>query len=414
VAAAVGCPAAGPCVAVHLPDGDVEFVTGPQLDAQAEAAAGSSAGVTNQQYPERIRAGATAIPDGGPYVSLGLSVNALLQPFGPQIDGPVTFTEMTRPVDGSTSVLQGAELAAPSSFQDGLLPAFYLNSVGNSQIAYARGLRSDPDDVNATDNGVESPSNGRLDLFVHTGSLMTVTTAANRNLATLKRGQPVTFTATSQGAGDPAYTWDFGDGTTATGRSVTHTYTAAGTYEVLVSATGSSDSAGSASPVYAQVSTSAPPSTPPTPPGGGGSAPSTPHPGSSNGGGTGRTPNPSADRHPGASPGTTGSGSASGRASPAPSTSAAGTGTSPPATPPAGISGQLPLVHGQLIGSGAVLLAAAAPAPQLASAVGASTSSGRRAWAVVGAVAVILLLLAAGVWRERRGAGRRRSVGSTT
>jgi PKD repeat protein len=53
-----------------------------------------------------------------------------------------------------------------------------------------------------------------------------------------KVGQPVFFTTTTTTAsnGRPirSYLWSFGDGTTATGQSVSHTYTAAGTYTVLL------------------------------------------------------------------------------------------------------------------------------------------------------------------------------------
>jgi hypothetical protein len=51
-------------------------------------------------------------------------------------------------------------------------------------------------------------------------------------------GQAVTLTASAVDAAGNALTcsWDFGDGTTATGNSVTHTYTASGVYIVTVSA----------------------------------------------------------------------------------------------------------------------------------------------------------------------------------
>ena len=50
-------------------------------------------------------------------------------------------------------------------------------------------------------------------------------------------GTPVLFSASIISGSSPVYTWDFGDGTTGTGQSVSHTYAATGTYTVKVTAT---------------------------------------------------------------------------------------------------------------------------------------------------------------------------------
>lgn len=57
-------------------------------------------------------------------------------------------------------------------------------------------------------------------------------------------GQPLLFTARATDAdGDPlTYTWDFGDGETATGATVEHTYAAAGTYVAVVTVSDGADS----------------------------------------------------------------------------------------------------------------------------------------------------------------------------
>ncbi|MGC8874932.1 MAG: PKD domain-containing protein, partial [Chloroflexia bacterium] len=54
----------------------------------------------------------------------------------------------------------------------------------------------------------------------------------------LRAGQPATFTATV-GAGDGplSYAWSFGDGSSAQGQVVQHTYAAPGTYQVVLTAT---------------------------------------------------------------------------------------------------------------------------------------------------------------------------------
>jgi PKD repeat protein len=71
----------------------------------------------------------------------------------------------------------------------------------------------------------------------------------------------VQFTDTSTG-GPTSWTWDLGDGTTATTQHVTHTYTAPGTYTVRLTAT---NALGDSAPVTATVTVTAPP--PPRPAG---------------------------------------------------------------------------------------------------------------------------------------------------
>ena len=60
-----------------------------------------------------------------------------------------------------------------------------------------------------------------------------------------------------------SYAWTFGDGTSGTGASVTHTYAASGTYTASLTVT---DSAGSATTVSKSVTASVPVVTPPPPP----------------------------------------------------------------------------------------------------------------------------------------------------
>ncbi|HNS51923.1 MAG TPA: kelch repeat-containing protein [Anaerolineae bacterium] len=49
-------------------------------------------------------------------------------------------------------------------------------------------------------------------------------------------GSPATFTATAQGSPPIAYAWDWGDGTTGSGNPALHTYAAAGTYTITMTA----------------------------------------------------------------------------------------------------------------------------------------------------------------------------------
>ena len=52
----------------------------------------------------------------------------------------------------------------------------------------------------------------------------------------------VDFQAFLEGGNDADYTWDFGDGATGTGATITHTYTENGVYEVVLTATSGNDS----------------------------------------------------------------------------------------------------------------------------------------------------------------------------
>lgn len=68
--------------------------------------------------------------------------------------------------------------------------------------------------------------------------LLIVTAAANTTAVPV--GSPVTFSATSSGgSGSTTFAWRLGDGTTATGATVVHSYSAPGTYGAWVNATDS-------------------------------------------------------------------------------------------------------------------------------------------------------------------------------
>ena len=393
-AAATSCPTGDPCIAVHLQSG-TQYVTASQITAQATAAADADAAnaVQDVQYLYSVSAGT------GPFVGLGLSVNALLENLlGPNGFGQVTFTELTRPIDGSESILQcgAGDLSAPSGFLDGQLPVFWVNG---SEIDYTRPLRDDSDNA-ATDDAIQSDQGGALDLYVHTGPLLTVT--AHASATTIKADQTVTFTASSSGdANTPAYRWTlFGSPHRfAAGQRVTHTFATSGEYEVLLSAAGPDDSAGAASPLFITVGTAT-------------SSPSqSPSPGSSGSRSPSTSADPTATSHPTATPSGQGSGSPSG--SPHPGGSATdGSGPTPSAgasasvrpTPPAN-PGQLPVVSGRLVGEGVALLttSGASSAQAQSDAIpSARMSTGWRVTTATGSVLAIMLLFGLGAARELR------------
>jgi PKD repeat protein len=55
--------------------------------------------------------------------------------------------------------------------------------------------------------------------------------------ASLTAGQPIMFDAVSDGLTPTTLSWDFGDGTTGQGASLTHTYATSGTYMVYLTGT---------------------------------------------------------------------------------------------------------------------------------------------------------------------------------
>ncbi|HEX3825250.1 MAG TPA: PKD domain-containing protein [Mycobacteriales bacterium] len=406
-AATETCPTADACVFVHTSSG-VQVVSGEQVNDWANQAVGTPNGVSDVNYQERFSSGAD--PQ-SVFVGLGLSINALLANLG--IDPSIVFTEMPRS-DGSLADLTSSELSIPTSFQGPDLPSLWINGI--QQLFFIRPLRSDSD-VNVTDDGIQTSQGGVLDLYLYTGAMLEL----NANVPTQgKVKQPLTFSATSSptaGGETPTFTWTFSDGTTAQGQQVRHMFAKAGADTAYVTAAGigGDDSFGALDePLFINITDSTrSPSPPPTKsPGGGQSSPPTsPKPGPQSSHGTQPTGPPTSSATPSVT------GSASGRPARGvtlPTTGLSGTrAAAESAQPPviATLDNQLPLVRGQLLGQGAVVLSG--PPPGAASAGVAPfgrLSSGRRDLALAGSIAAIMLLLAAGAARELRWFGKLRSV----
>jgi hypothetical protein len=183
-------------------------------------------------------------------VSNAISVSELLTLAG--LDAStVNHTEILR-LGGTWSMLDNADLVAPSAqFQGGLTPIFWING---SETQYLRPLRG-PSDTNGDDQIVAS-AGSPLDLYVYSGPLLTVAGNATPSRAAVK--QPVTFTARvsnpAPADGALVYKWNFQDGTTATGASVTHTYAVAGSWYPVVTVQGEgNDSGGASQPIRVTV-----------------------------------------------------------------------------------------------------------------------------------------------------------------
>ena len=93
--------------------------------------------------------------------------------------------------------------------------------------------------------GIAVDSNDRLAPFTLVPVTMTVTQPCEPvdiliyayTPINLEVGQLITFSTSATGTLPIDYTWDFADGTSATGNLVTHTYTSAGTYHIGIRAT---------------------------------------------------------------------------------------------------------------------------------------------------------------------------------
>ena len=122
-----------------------------------------------------------------------------------------------------------------------------------------------PFSLQAEDNNVDS-----VDSAVASALTAAISTPAND--AMIQTAVATTFTAAATGGSPPyAYTWDFGDGTTAFGQSYTKTYTQLGAKTVTLHVKDFTAKEAVASlSVYVVIPPAAPPptptSTPPTPP----------------------------------------------------------------------------------------------------------------------------------------------------
>ncbi|MFL5863455.1 MAG: PKD domain-containing protein [Solirubrobacteraceae bacterium] len=198
------------------------------------------------QYPLHS---ADSSPSDNP-VAQAISVSKLLTLAG--VDpATVNHTELARLGGGATS-LNTADLTDPADhFLDGLAPIFWING---AETDYTRPLRSAAD-TNGDDQIVAS-NGAPLDLYIYSGPVLEVKVRAVPTKAAVN--QRVTFTARVANAtphdGTLTYTWDFQDGTAATGATATHRYAAAGRWHATVTVQGdANDSGGVSEPVAVTV-----------------------------------------------------------------------------------------------------------------------------------------------------------------
>ncbi len=212
---------AGPGVVLKQGAGSDEIsVSGAQI------AAASNSGPTSYTDRERV---------GGPSTKItlrGVTIGGLLRLAGLDV-GSVNFVQVVGD-DGSVLTLRGAEING-GGFPEG--PAIVTDE--GSTTRFFRPARSS----GGTSENVPSAPGTPIEMTVDGGSLLSVRASASPS--TVKTGQTVTFKASvsSPPAGAQiSYSWDFGDGTTGFGASVTHTYSVSGDLQATVKAQGSGGS----------------------------------------------------------------------------------------------------------------------------------------------------------------------------
>ncbi|MEJ7825462.1 MAG: PKD domain-containing protein [Solirubrobacteraceae bacterium] len=217
LAAGTSSAQAGPGVVLKQGAGSEEIrISGAQI------AGAANSGPTS--YTDRER-------PGGPSTKItlrGITIRGLLGLAG--IDGgSVNFVQVVGD-DGSVLTLRGAEING-GGFPEG--PAIVTDE--GSTTRFFRPARS----AGGTSENVPSAPGTPIEVTVDGGSLLSVRATASPR--TVKIGQTVRFTA-SVSARPPgaqiSYTWDFGDGTTGSGDSVTHTYSISGDLQASVKAQG--------------------------------------------------------------------------------------------------------------------------------------------------------------------------------
>ncbi len=195
-------------------------------------------------------------------VALGIAVAILTQ-------APLILDALTRPsvafsftpgspILGQTVTFTASNIGGPKPYT--YTWTFGDNAFGSGQtVAHAYSLAG-----TYTVNVSASDAHGRTTTASHNVVVSNpppFTADFTHSPASPTAGSPVSFTATAKNGTAPySFAWQFGDGTTGTGATPSHTYSAAGTYLVNLTA---SDSAAHTATASHSLSVAAAPSPPP-------------------------------------------------------------------------------------------------------------------------------------------------------
>jgi hypothetical protein len=224
-------------LAVLLAGGAASARAGPGVtirqgagSATTSISGGQIAGAANAggTYTLRERPG-----DPGERVSLrGVSIRGLLELAGFNA-GAVRFVQVVG-ADGGVITITGPEINNPP-FPEG--PAIVTDEGANTR--FVKPARSS----GGTSESVLSVPGTPLEMTVEGGSLLSIRASASPT--TVKTGQTITFRASVRfppAGASFTYTWDFDDGTSGSGATVTHTYNSSGNLEPRVTVHGSGGS----------------------------------------------------------------------------------------------------------------------------------------------------------------------------
>jgi PKD repeat protein len=226
-------------------------VTGPGVTKQfieAGELAETAPGGTGSALPYTLRA---RPGEAGELISRGgMPVREVIRKAGVDPD-TVGYITVPRP-GGTTAYLPESDFAEPPPYPQG--PALITVEREGARTRFLRPVTADQSDVNAEDN-ITTVAGEALAVGIHNGHVLSVQASASPT--STQAGQQVQFSAVATGA-EPeeqisSYAWSFGDGTTADGQSVSHTFSGSGTYAVRVTATGSAGSGGESGPVEVVV-----------------------------------------------------------------------------------------------------------------------------------------------------------------
>src|SRR5213592_4934697 len=156
-----------------------------------------------------------------------LTASFVYSPSTPQVGQQVTFTAS---VSGGTAPYTDGWSFGDGSTGTGPSVTHTYSSAGSFTVT-----------LTVKDSGVPQQTVTSQKAVTVTNPPPTLAASFSFSPSSPQTGQQVTFTASATGGTTPySYTWTFGDGSTGTGASVSHTYTTAGTFNVVLTVKDSS------------------------------------------------------------------------------------------------------------------------------------------------------------------------------